>query len=85
MSFIFTHMLIFLKLGTLFCFNCSKVNEEDLEELLKESRFVIADPFYREVLPAAASLSPLPHQAFSGRNGWKTARDLLTLEPEMLL
>lgn len=33
MSFIFTHMLIFLKLGTLFCFNCSKVNEEDLEEL----------------------------------------------------
>lgn len=33
MSFIFIHTLIFKKLGTLFCLNCSEVNEKDPEEL----------------------------------------------------
>ena len=32
------------------------------------------------VCPETAAFYDLPHQAFSGRSGWKTTRNLITLE-----
>ena len=54
--------------------------EEALMEALRETEILIADPFYGHICPDAVTLYPLPHQAFSGRNGWKTRRNLFTLE-----
>ncbi len=59
--------------------------EEEIEALLKGASLVIADPLYAPVCPAGARLVPLPHQAFSGRNGWKTAAELTSLDPAALL
>lgn len=54
--------------------------EEEIMEALRETKLLVADPFYERICPAGVTLSPLPHQAFSGRNGWKTRRNLFTLE-----
>ena len=54
--------------------------EEEMEQLLQNAQIVIADPLYRAICPAAAQFYDLPHQAFSGRSGWKTMRSLITME-----
>lgn len=61
--------------------------EEDAEAALASAKLVVADELYQPIVPAGAALArmgehdtPLPHQAFSGRNGWKTAVDLTTLD-----
>lgn len=61
--------------------------EEDVEAALASAKLVVADELYQPIVPAGAALArmgehdtPLPHQAFSGRNGWKTAVDLTTLD-----
>lgn len=54
--------------------------EEEMERLLQSAEIVIADPLYRAICPAKAQFYDLPHQAFSGRNGWKTMRNLITME-----
>jgi len=41
--------------------------EEDIREALRDARLVIADPMYAPVLPGAAELIALPHEAYSGR------------------
>ncbi len=57
--------------------------EEELEEALRKvseeagSVKVIADPYYRDVLPPGCSLIPLPHLAFSGRIHLKDIPDLI--------
>lgn len=51
--------------------------EEEIEAALSDARLVIADPLFKPVLPAEARLVPLPHQAFSGRNYWKSTQSLL--------
>jgi hypothetical protein len=59
--------------------------EEGVEEALVAARLVVADALYAPVVPSKARLVALPHQAFSGRNGWKTARDLARLDVRELL
>ena len=64
--------------------------EEGIEEALRGARYVVADGLLSPVVGAGSQLltvdgSPLPHQALSGRNGWKTARDLVQLDPAELL
>jgi hypothetical protein len=59
--------------------------EEGVEEALVAARLVVADALYAPVVPSKARLVALPHQAFSGRNGWKTARDLTRLDVRELL
>ena len=54
--------------------------EEEMEALLQDAQIVIADPLYRTICPAATQFYDLPHQAFSGRSGWKTMRSLITME-----
>lgn len=54
--------------------------EEALEQALQGSRTIVADPMYQTICPQDAAFYPLPHQAFSGRNGWQTARDLITMD-----
>lgn len=54
--------------------------EEGVEEALADAHRVVADPLYAPVVPAGAWFAPVPHQAFSGRNGWKTACDLARLD-----
>ena len=61
------------------------VGEEGAEAALAQAPLVLADPFYRHVLSAGARLAALPHQAFSGRNGWRTAQDLALLDVAALL
>lgn len=41
--------------------------EDDIEECLKNSKIIIADPLYKPICPANAKFIPLPHEAFSGR------------------
>lgn len=64
--------------------------EEGIEEALRGARYVVTDGLLSPVVGAESQLltvdgSPLPHQALSGRNGWKTARDLVQLDPADLL
>ena len=41
--------------------------EEEVQELLKDARIIIADPLYRPICPESSSFYELPHIAFSGR------------------
>ena len=59
--------------------------EEEAEAALSRAALVIGDEFYRCVLQESTRLAALPHQALSGRNGWKAARDLATLDLKTLL
>lgn len=59
--------------------------EEAAEAALRGAELVLGDPMYRYVCPPGARFIDLPHQAFSGRNGWRTARELITLDVEKLL
>lgn len=54
--------------------------EEAIESALVQSDIVIADPMYRMICPETARFYDLPHQALSGRSGWSTMRNLITLE-----
>lgn len=54
--------------------------EEELEAALQGAEIVIADPMYRSICPETARFYDLPHQALSGRSGWSTMRNLITLE-----
>lgn len=54
--------------------------EEELEAAIANAGRIVADPLYRAVCPETAAFYDLPHQAFSGRSGWKTTRNLITLE-----
>jgi len=54
--------------------------EEGVEEALARARLVLADGLYAPIIPTGARHIRLPHQALSGRNGWKTARDLCELD-----
>ena len=54
--------------------------EEAILGALSQTSILIADPFYQRIAPEQVTLYPLPHQAFSGRNGWKERRNLFTLE-----
>ena len=59
--------------------------EEGAEEALAGATRVVADALYGPIVPAAAAFTELPHQAFSGRNGWKAARDLVQMDPQTLM
>lgn len=54
--------------------------EEELEQLLGDAKIVVGDPLYRSICPPQVQFYELPHQAFSGRSGWKTMRNLITME-----
>ena len=54
--------------------------KEELEAALQGAEIVIADPMYRSICPETARFYDLPHQALSGRSGWSTMRNLITLE-----
>lgn len=41
--------------------------EDDIEECLKNSKTIIADPLYRPICPLDSNFISLPHEAFSGR------------------
>ena len=41
--------------------------EEDLEALLQDAAWVIADPLYKPLVPQGAGFIPFSHEAFSGR------------------
>lgn len=59
--------------------------EDELADAIASADFVVADDLYAPLCPASAHLVPLSHQALSGRSGWKTARDLTTLDISELL
>ena len=41
--------------------------EEEVQELLKDAKIIIADPLYRPICPEKCQFYELPHIAFSGR------------------
>ena len=41
--------------------------EEAMEEALKDSKIIVADPLYRPICPKDSTFYELPHVAFSGR------------------
>lgn len=41
--------------------------EEEIENLLKKTEIIVADPFYRPICPKDSRFYELPHIAFSGR------------------
>lgn len=57
--------------------------EDAMELALQGSRIIIADPMYEPICPDCAAIYSLPHQAFSGRNGWRSARDLIAMELQL--
>ena len=59
--------------------------EEGVEEAVREARLVIADELYAPIVPSTARHVALPHQALSGRNGWKRAQDPCALRVANLL
>ena len=59
--------------------------EEEAEAALQTARVIFSDPMYRPVCPAGAKFIPLAHQAFSGRNGWKTMKNPMELDISRLL
>ena len=54
--------------------------EEEAENALASVELVIGDPMYKWICPPQVRFLELPHQAFSGRNGWKTAREITSLD-----
>ena len=44
-----------------------KTYEDDIEEALKNSKTIIADPLYRPICPLDSNFISLPHEGFSGR------------------
>ncbi len=42
-------------------------DEDELVPVIKNAKYIIADPLYRPICPKDASFIPLPHEAFSGR------------------
>ena len=54
--------------------------EEEAEKAVCRASLLLADPMYSRFLPEGARLIGIPHQAFSGRNGWAGARDLTALD-----
>ena len=44
-----------------------KTYEDDIEEALKNSKTIIADPLYRPICPLDSNFISLPHDVFSGR------------------
>lgn len=54
--------------------------EDAMKQALKGKRIIVADPMYQIICTPNSKYYSLPHQAFSGRSGWKTARNLITLE-----
>lgn len=54
--------------------------EADIRASLKKSNFIVADPMYRSLCPTDTKFYPIPHQAFSGRSGWKSAKNLISME-----
>lgn len=59
--------------------------EEGAQEALAGATRVVADALYGPIVPAEVPFSTLPHQAFSGRNGWKTAIDIVQADPATVL
>ncbi len=59
--------------------------EEGVEEALRGVRTVVADELYAPIVGEGVRHVALPHQAFSGRNGWRTAVDPTTLDIRKLL
>lgn len=49
--------------------------EEGVAEALIGAEVVVADELYRPIVGEGTRLVALPHQALSGRNGWKSAQD----------
>ena len=43
------------------------LGEEAMEEALKDSKIIVADPLYRPICPKNSTFYELPHVAFSGR------------------
>ena len=43
------------------------LGEEAMEEALKDSKIIVADPLYRPICPKSSTFYELPHVAFSGR------------------
>ena len=43
------------------------LGEEAMEEALKDSKIIVADPLYRPICPKDSTFYELPHVAFSGR------------------
>ena len=41
--------------------------EDDIEQCLKNSKIIIADPLFRPICPLDSNFISLPHEAFSGR------------------
>ena len=41
--------------------------EEEIENLLKKTEIIVADPLYRPICPKDSRFYELPHIAFSGR------------------
>lgn len=54
--------------------------EEMAEEALQQAEIVVADPLYRPICGEGAAFYGLPHEAFSGRCGWKTMKNLIGLD-----
>ena len=44
-----------------------KTYEDEIEEALKNSKTIIADPLYRPICPLDSNFISLPHEGFSGR------------------
>ena len=42
--------------------------EEEVQELLKDARIIIADPLYRPICPKSSSFYELPAYRFLGKN-----------------
>lgn len=59
--------------------------EEGVAEALAGSEVVVADELYRPIVGAGTRLVALPHQALSGRNGWKTAQDPTQIDVRSLV
>lgn len=59
--------------------------EEGVAEALAGVRTVVADELYAPIVAESVRHVALPHQALSGRNGWKTAVEPTTLDVRELL
>ena len=71
--------------GLLLASDVASNGEEEVEEALAAAQLIVGDPFFSWVAPEDARFVSLPHQAFSGRNGWKGRRDLTRLDVSALL
>ena len=64
--------------------DCLADGEEEIETALRNAELVLADPMYESILPDGCRLVSVPHQAFSGRNGWKDAVDIVSMDIKAL-